>query len=256
MKSFTVILLATAAGACGAGTSSTVVAPSVDDYDDTAQAIASSTVHEGSGDFVAMADATDIALGIVPLGFTVDSNGQLRGNRFGITFTYRVSCEDAQGTALPLCGELTDRASVDFGWAGTLASPHLDAGVTREGSWTIAGLRGRVATFDGDGTFHVDATLRPILRPGVTERFTFDADSSYSAVAVDTGSRAIVGGAATYDLTARRIVTGSGDGDLDRTFELHAALAFSGDGTATLVLDGEHTYSIDLSTGIAIRVGR
>ncbi len=46
-----------------------------------------------------------------------------------------------------------------------------------------------------------------------------------------------------------------GSNDVDKTVEIHAVLTFNGDHTATLVLDGTHTFTIDLKTGRVSHAG-
>ncbi|HEX4416519.1 MAG TPA: hypothetical protein VH165_01410 [Kofleriaceae bacterium] len=41
----------------------------------------------------------------------------------------------------------------------------------------------------------------------------------------------------------------SGGHDIDQSFDVHADITFNADHTATLVLDGSHTFTVDLTTG-------
>ena len=225
-----------------------------EDYDDTAQAIASATVADGhGGDVAAMSDSASIALGVLPLGFVLDANGEIHGNRFGVMYSYHLSCEDAQGSSLPSCGPLTNHADVDVAWQGNLELPNISAAVSREGSWTLDGLQSDTAVFDGDSSFSFDATLRSIFRPGATASLSIDTDASYQAVAVSTQTHDAIAGSASLDADVHKVVTRTHH-DVDKSFSVHAEIEFHADRTATLVLDDDQTYRIDLATGAVVRL--
>ena len=121
-------------------------------YDDTAQAIASTTATSGGGgDVGSMADSVTIAQGAMPTGFTLMGNGHFQGTRLGLDYSYAIVCKTAAG-AINACGPLTDSASVDVAWSGDLATANVDASVMRSGSWSITGLQSDTATFSGDST--------------------------------------------------------------------------------------------------------
>ena len=44
------------------------------------------------------------------------------------------------------------------------------------------------------------------------------------------------------------------DGDTTRSFSIQADVTIHADGTATLLLDGTHEYSLDLETGAVVRI--
>ncbi|NVB79536.1 MAG: hypothetical protein HOV81_14160 [Kofleriaceae bacterium] len=227
-----------------------------EDYDDTAQAISSAIAADGNGgDVAAMSDSASIALGVLPLGFALDGSGEVHGNRFGVAYSYSLSCEDAQGNGLPACGPLTDRADVDVSWSGDLELPNLSAAVSRDGSWTIDGLQSDTAVFDGQSSFSFDSSLRSIFRPGAEASLSIDADASYEAVAVSTDTHDAIGGQAVLDVDVHKVVTGT-DHDVDKSFSVHAELLFSADRKATLVLDDEQAYSIDFATGAVVHLTR
>lgn len=243
--------------ACSSSTDTSTGSPKLqEDYDDTAQAIASATVADGrGGDVAAMSDSASIALGVLPLGFALDASGDVQGNRFGVMYSYHLSCEDAQGTSLPACGPLTDHAEVDVSWSGNLELPNLSAAVMRDGGWTIDGLQSDTAVFDGDSSFSFDSSLRSIFRPGAMASLMIDADASYDAVALSTETYDAVSGTATFDLDVHKVVTGT-QNDVDKSFSIHADLQFAADRKATLILDDEQAYSIDLATGAVVHLSR
>jgi hypothetical protein len=248
MKRMTLItLLGATAAAC---TSSHQ--PTREEYDDTAQAIASTTATGGGGgDVASMVDSVTIALGAMPSGFALSGDGQFRGSRLGVDYSYSIACENLAGAPLALCDRTTNEATVNVAWSGSLDTQYVDASVDRDGTWTITGLQTETATFDGDSSFSFDATVHSVFRPGVTATYEFDASASYDAVRISTQLRQILDGSASFDISARHTVTGSRN-DVDAEFDVHAEITFSG-GTAALVLDGSQRYSINLASGVVVR---
>ena len=222
------------------------------EYDDTAQTIGSTTAH---GDRAAMSDVLIIARGDLPLGFTLAGDGHARGGRFGLDYDYAVTCKDLAGTVLPLCGVTTDRVDVSLGLSGNLATSDLDASLSREGSWTVTGMQSATTTFDGNASIDLDATIRSVFRPGVVATYHFAYDASYDAVLIDSGSDQAIGGAIRFTASANHTVTGTNH-DSDVSFDVSADIAFHADHTASLVLDGDQRYSIDVDTGVVIRASR
>jgi len=143
-------------------------------------------------------------------------------------------------------------AGSDVGAVETEARPNSD------GTWTITGLQSPTATLDGDSSFSLDTSLMSIFHQGVTSAFTLDATAAYDAITISTADREVTGGKATFDLKTHRTVTGTDMGahDVDKTVDIHADLTFNGDGTATLVLDGTHTFTINLKSGRCDRDGK
>lgn len=255
MKRITWITFSLSIAACSSSSSPTTPATSAD-YDDAAQTIAASTATQsgssvGAGEVIAMADSVSIALGRLPLGFLRLADGRIHGSRMGVDHSFTITCKDAAGTALAACDKTTDSATVEVQFSGDLKTPNLTASVDRQGTWTITGLQGSTATLDGDSSFSLDTTLTSIFHEGVTSSFTLDATASYDAITIATMDRHVTGGSASFELKAHRTVTGTamGSHDVDKSFDIHAELTFNGDQTATLVLDGSHTFTIDLKTG-------
>lgn len=251
MKSITLITLALSFTACASKNT-----PTPEQYDDTAQAIASTTATGGGGgDVSSMSDSVTIAQGAMPTGFTLSGDGHFRGTRLGVDYSYAITCKTATG-AVGLCGPATDQASVQVAWSGTLDTTNVNASVTRNGSWSITGLLSDTATFNGDSTFSFDATLHSVFRPGVTATYSFDASASYDAIKIATAQRQVIGGTASFDLAAHATVTGAGSNNVDKSFDVHAEITFHADHTADLVLDASRHYSLNLTTGAVVHVGQ
>lgn len=227
--------------------------PTREQYDDTAQAIATSTASSGGGgDVASMSDTVTIALGAMPQGFAVMGDGHFQGTRLGVNYDYALTCKNAAGVT-GACGPLTDQATVDVNWSGNLSTASIESSVSRTGSWSVTGLLSDTATFSGRGTFSFDATLHSIFRPGATTSYSFDASATYNAVRISTQQRQAIDGSASFDVTARATVSGT-SGDSSTTFDVHAEITFHADHTADLVLDGSQRYKLDLTTGLVVRV--
>jgi hypothetical protein len=231
--------------------------PTAAEYDDTAQAIASttSTSNQGSsggGDVSSMADTVQLSLGVTPPGLSLSGDGMFHTTRLGLAYDYSLTCMTAGATAP--CGPTSDSATAMVDWSGNLSTDAVMATVTRNGSWNITGLQTDSATFSGDSSFMLDASLKSIFRPGVTTTYTFDASASYDAVKISTSSHQAIDGSASFDINAHHTVTGSGSNDVDASFEVKAQLTFNADQTADLTLDGSEHYTLNLSTGAVVKV--
>jgi hypothetical protein len=250
MNRITLLTLSLSLAACSSSST-----PTRAQYDDTAQAIASTTATSGGGgDVASMADSVTISQGVMPPGFSLMSDGHFHGTHLGVDYNYAITCKSATGIT-GACGPITDQASVDVAWSGNFSSTYVDASVTRNGSWSITGLLSATATFSGTGSLSFDATVRSIFRPGAMASYSFDASAGYSAIRIATQDRTVIDGSASFDLTAHAQVTGAGSNNADATFDIHAQITFHADHTADLVLDGSQHYSLNLTTGVVVRVG-
>jgi hypothetical protein len=277
MNRTSLITLGLSLAACSSSpTQSTTSAPTTADYDDAAQTIAASTVTgtgNGAGgggnsdtgdlsfgDVLVFRDAVSLAHGRLPLGFLRDTNGHCHGNRMGVSQDFTITCKDAAGAALAKCDSTTDSATVTVMSKGDIQTPNLTSSVDREANFTITGLQSATAQFDGDSSFSLDTSLTSVFHQGAMSTLTFDATASYKAITITTADRQVTGGTANFEVKAHRTVTGTGSGsgsdnhDVDKSFDVTAALTFNADKTATLVLDGMHTFTIDLTTGKVTKV--
>jgi hypothetical protein len=192
-----------------------------------------------------------LAVGVRPFGFEADASGNVNGSRFGLDYSYALSCEDAAGNALDACDDRTDAASVNVTWGGTLDLPTYDAALERDGSWNLTDVQGPVATFNGESQFDFDATFTSIFRP-VTREYHFSYAADYTDVKVDTEADAIVGGVIGYEIDAQRLVTGS-NGTVEATFDVTAEVTFDANGNIVLELDGTAVYDVNATTGNVTR---
>jgi len=251
MNRITLITVGLSIAACSSSNKATP-----EQYDATAQAIASTTATSGSGgtssgggDVASMADSASLALGVMPTGISITGDGHFQSTRLGVTYNYSITCKNVAGV-VSVCGPTTDQAAVSVSWSGNVTSESLDASVTRNGDWSITGLQTDTATFAGDSDFSFDLALRG---PNATAAYSFDASASYHAVRISTHEHKVIDGSVSYDLSAHGAVTGSGTNNADASFEVHAELTFHADHTAALVLDGSQHYTLNLDTGIVVR---
>lgn len=275
MNRTTLITLGLSLAACSSSpTQSTTSSPTTADYDDAAQTIAASTVTgtgNGAGgggnsdtgdlsfgDVLVFRDAVSLARGRLPLGFLRDTNGHCHGSRMGVNQDFTIACKDASGAALAKCDSTTDSATVTVMFKGDIQTPNLTSSIDREANFTITGLQSATAQFDGDSSFSLDTSLTSVFHQGAMSTLMFDATASYKAITITTADRQVTGGTANFEVKAHRTVTGTGSGsdnhDVDKSFDVNAALTFNADKTATLVLDGMHTFTIDLTTGKVTKV--
>jgi hypothetical protein len=218
------------------------------DYDDVAKAVGTTVASDSNGDSAALADSTDIALGVMPIGFSLSGAGEVDGTRFGVSFSYDLGCQDALGADLTVCGPTTDRASASAEWSGELDLPGFSTSLDREGSWTIVGLQSDVATVDGGGEFDFNLTFLP--GESNERRYDLEYSASYDDIAIDVATREIIGGTATYAIDAERSV----GGETEASFTMDAVVDFNADGSATLTLDATHHYDLDVVTGVVVRI--
>jgi hypothetical protein len=214
--------------------------PTEAQYDATAQAVAHTTVLAG-GSVNAMLDVAAIAHGAMPFGFSASANGNIDGSRFGLDYAFWLDCRDANGDTLPACNEGTDTAEASAQWSGSLVLPLFQASIERDGHWSLRGLQSDTATFDGDGTLTFDTTIS-----GST--YHFDEAESYDAVLIDTATEKAIGGGLHLSVDASAT-----EWNQTTRFGVDADVQFSAS-DATVVLDGTHTYTVDLTTGVVIRV--
>jgi hypothetical protein len=250
----TILISLGSAFALSACSSSSSRPATPEEADDVAQAITATVAAGGSsGDVASMTDAMTIALGATPRGFSRTTDGHIRGRRFNLDFSYALTCSDVTGKPLARCDATTDEATIDVAWSGNLDILSFESMANRLGTWTLTGLQSDTATLSGLSVFSYSATLTPIFRQGVTATYELDTAAAYDAIRIATATREIIGGAAIFDVSAHRTVTG-GKKDIDTSFEVHAELTFHDDRTATLVIDGTRTYVIDLDTGRVVHV--
>ncbi len=256
------ITLATLALSIAACTSSQGSATATD-YEDVAQTITTTLVTSRSptsnlgvtgGDVIVFREALDLAHGRLPTGFIRDDDHRCHGSHDGVAHDITIVCKNAAGTTLARCDDTTDSATITLKQTGMLQTPNYSSSIDREGTFSITGLQSATATFAGSSSFTLDSTFMSTFHPGVTKTLSFDATAAYDALTFTTQDRQLTGGSASFEVKAHHTVTGSGSGNVDKSFDVTAKITFNANHTATLVLDGTQTFTIDLTTGQITKV--
>lgn len=220
-----------------------------EDYDDVATGVGALVATPGGG---GEAGTFDDALTLSTTGSIeagTGSGGIEVVVRAGLSYEYSAACFSADGTALEVCDETTDSATVEVSWSGELDTLSYDASIVRAGEWSISGLQGDTVSLTGSGSFEVTSELQAIYRDE-TRTMHFSYDASYD-VQLDKATRRAVGGSIRYDISGERYVQ-SGSNESEIELSVDAEVSFAADGTATLTLDGSHSYTIDVETGLVV----
>ena len=212
------------------------------DYDDVAAAVG---VNLETGELAAMVDAVDLAYGRTPAGFTLDPAGTLTGSRGGLQVQYASFCRDAADAIAPCDGAETEER-VRVQWTGSIssASGAVD-GLTRDGAWIVRDVATPTPRVGGDGTTAFTATM-------ATGTYDISVMDSFDRVLFDAVNPAVPIGGGTMDLELAVHRTRAAVGDRD--FAIAAHIDFTGPDTATINLDGVHSYDLTVSTGVVVRV--
>jgi hypothetical protein len=239
----TCLLAATSFAACSSSDPATEA-----DYDDVAQALTAVVVTDnGGGEVGAMVDAASIAHGDGKLTLNVDAAGKFTGSHLGLNYAYTASCSDAEGTEQEACGKTSDTADIAVSYSGELALPRISAAVTREGSWSLTGLQSDEVTIVGESDFNLDAELESLFRTA-KRTYKVSYSASYDAVVLNRSARAVKGGSIAYSIDAERTASGPRR-ESEAKFTMDGTLEFHTDGSASLTLDRDYKYNVDLVTG-------
>jgi hypothetical protein len=209
------------------------------EYDDLAKIVgAGLATPDGGGDLGAIADTTMLARGIVPDGFTSDGL-VAQGKRWGVTYRYTVMCSDEFAKPLARCDWRTDRALVLASRSGELAMPDFTARLRDQGTWNITSVGSPIAFVSGSV-----ATMSQEV--DFLDRTYFVTDTGELKAFVDMARQDMMGGTIARRLEVERY---DDDGDWWRSFTIAAEVTILSPGTASLALDVDHLYEVDLATG-------
>jgi hypothetical protein len=237
--------------------------PTAEDYDDVATSVgallgaadassvpaapATAPPPGAAGEVASLQHALRLALGELPAGFQAQADGTYTGTRGGLTFAYQLSCADGSSVALPQCGPTTDTATLTVDWQGNFNGRRVTAEANRSGTWTLTGVQSDAPKLTGRGEFSASSSFTAIYRP-VTRTFNLTYRADYLDVVLSKSTRRPVGGAIHYVVHAER-TRDTQQRAVDVEIEVDARVTFSADGTATLVLDGSRTYTVQPATG-------
>ena len=212
--------------------------PTNQEYDEVAAGLGTLIADgDDGGDVGAMAEAVLLARGEVPAGLSRTATGSYEGEHGGLRYEYMLTCVDASGVELTACGPQTDGGRLVLAWDGNLDTPRFTGVVQRTGDWTLTGLSGETAEFNGQGTFDVDAEW---LFLGAMHSYRFQYDAQYTGVTWRMADGVPVAGTARWDVQAEKTRT-RGARTAERSWQIEAIVTFD-NGTATLMLDGSREY--------------
>jgi hypothetical protein len=215
------------------------------DYDDIAATIGATSA---MGELRAMIDASMLAEGVVPADLTyigVDGTftHHARGTRAGVTFDYFYHCNDDADVIVPSCSGNDNHAHIAVQWAGDASSDTMAMeAIAREGDWTIRDMRADKPRVGGDGEISFVARSSDSV-------YNLSYAATFDRVRFLPGSSMPASGGIVFAIAAERTRN-----EVVRNFAVNAGLVFAGATTATLVLDGTHPYSLDLSTGVTTKL--
>lgn len=247
MQNVVVSFLALGLVACGS-------AATDEDYDEVAAGLGALTASEnGGGDVRSMRDSVVLLRGEVPFGLTADARGSFEGLHGGLRYSYTLTCRD-EAAVLSACDASTSSGRLQVSWSGDLVTPFFSGSLARSGDWRVSGLQTNVATFDGAGAFEVRAAWTTLR--GSRRSYELSYEAQYFAIGFETAAEGrVVRGSARFDVHAHRMLDLGGD-HTEAEFDMEAMVTFEADGRATLILDGAHRYSLDVSTGAVARLER
>lgn len=220
--------------------------PTQQDYNDVATNVGTLVAGSG-GELTSIKDSVGAALGEIPAGLSASGSGQLEGTRGGLRFSYEVTCTGADGASMAVCDETTDAASLIVDLSGNYDGDFLQFEISRTGEWHVSGLQSGVAVFTGEGTFDVSVAGQS-LDGQSSGTFELAYAASYD-IDWDMALEQVIEGTIAYDVHAERHANGQG-GSSDAVFDISAEVILSSSDSARLVLDGSHSYDIDLDSGL------
>ncbi|HSN28785.1 MAG TPA: hypothetical protein VLT45_21005, partial [Kofleriaceae bacterium] len=216
------------------------------DYDDLATTLASAMRTQ---ELQAMKDGVNTAYngGTLP-GFTTVQPGELAATINGISYDYMFHCEDQQAVDNFTCGPASDHIH----WMATIDGPVTSDALSFSElklttKWTIYEIdldKPQVTGYD-----HL-LLVANLSTDGTKFQLTVDGPS-FDHVRLDPQPTFPFAGGVTYTITAKR--TRATATPSVRSYTANAAVTYTGPGALTLVLDGTHTYDVNMSTGSVAR---
>lgn len=217
-----------------------------EDYDDLAATLAGAFRTQ---ELQAMVDGVNAAYGGGQLpGFTSPQPGELTGQRGSVTYDYMFHCEDQSAHDNFTCGPASDHIH----WMATINGPvMIDALSFSElkltTKWTIHEIYLDKPQVEGYDHLLLVADLSTDAT-----KFQLTVDGpNFDHVRLDPMPTLPFAGGVTYTITAKR--TRATATPSVRSYTAAATVTYTGPGAATLVLDGTHTYNIDMGTGAVSR---
>lgn len=230
-------------GGGGGGDDGVSTADRQQDLDDVATSIGANLAH---GELAVMIDSINMAFGRMPPGFAISDQASfllVEGARGELAIQYEVFCRDTVDAFAP-CDGFEHHAHVNLSYSGRLAgSTAMMDGVERVAAWTVRDLASPTPRVGGDGT---DAFASKLS----TGTYAIVVNDTLNRVLFDPTPSAPVGGSIDLQISVQR--TRASASPASRTFDVDVRIDFAGGDTATITLDGVHTYRLTLSTGVVV----
>jgi hypothetical protein len=215
------------------------------DYDDLAQTLAA-TVRVPQ--LIAMQDGINLAYSDMLPGFTTVQPGEIQGTRDGVSYDYVFHCEDQMAQDNFTCGPASNHIHEYATIIGPFMIDQLSISeLTFTTRWTTREIYLNKPQVEGTARFVMTAALSTT---GTQFQLTIDG-TNYDHVRLDPMPTLPFAGDITYAITAQRSRATATPSSRD--FTSAATITFAAGGQATIVLDGTHTYSIDMSSGAVMR---
>lgn len=217
-----------------------------EDLDDVAVVTGALITDEG-GEIQAMTDTIDTASGQPPAMLSRSGSGSWTGQRGTLDYTYDLDCFDSMGTEQSACDGTTDSAQATLSWEGLIDTQRRYAELSRSGTWTIEGLTTDSVTFSGSGRFLSDSEFQALVRP-VMRSMSMDYRATFDNVVFDRSVGYPVSGRIQFAIDAAR-TEARRFRDIQAEFETTAVVEFSAEGSATIVVNGQRSYTVDMRNG-------
>jgi len=215
------------------------------DYQDLATTIAGAM---RATQLQAMTDGVNMAYNDSLPGFTELQPGELVGTRGSVRYDYMFHCEDQQANDNFTCGPDSDHIH----WMATIDGPVMIDTLSfpeykLTSHWVIREIYLNKP--------RVEDTDRLLLTADLANdgtRFQLTIDGTFTHVRLDPQPTVPLSGTIAYAITAKR--TRSTANPAVRSYTATANVTFAAGGQATIVLDGTHTYTVDMATGSVSRL--
>jgi hypothetical protein len=143
-----------------------------------------------------------------------------------VSYAYELTCNNKVPNSLV----------ATFSSMGLRSSARLTSSSSSSGSMTATGIQPTSATYELNGTIARNAEIE-----SATKSYTSTSNISLSALTISKSTMLIASGTATY--------TYQGTTSGGRSFSYTASVIFNGDGTATIDLNDDRTFLVNLETG-------
>ncbi len=175
----------------------------------------------------------------------------MAGDDGGLHWELSLTCFDAGGNQQDTCGDTTDRADMAIDVNGSLTLGGWDGSLDAHRHWTFSDLTTDTIGASGDTRVKASSQFESMSKQ-VMRSFQTDYDARYD-LSIPRDDAALADGQIHGMVVADR--QGSGpNGGSSAHFEITVDVTLDGSGIATVSLDGNAAYQLDLHTGELTRL--